>query len=172
MGSAAAEVLVISAVQRTLARPPVVAAARGLSGFGEHSLGWLGVGAAGALLDRSRARAWLGVAAGAFAAHAAAVVVKRVVRRPRPSSEAVRVLTPTPSALSFPSAHAASTTAAAVVLADLCRPAALIAPPVMSLSRIVLGVHYPSDVAAGAVLGGAVGGLVRAAVRGRARNPW
>ena len=168
MGSAAAEVRIISAFQRRLAHPGVVAVARGLSGFGEHSIGWVGLGATGAVLDRRRARAWVGLAAGAFTAHALAVAVKRVVRRPRPSAEAVQVLTPTPSRLSFPSAHAASTTAAAVVLADLYRPAAVVAPPVMAVSRIVLGVHYPSDVAAGAALGALVGGVARTVVRRRA----
>lgn len=163
---------IIAACQQRLDRPPVVAGARLLSGFGEHSLGWVAIGAGGAVIDRGRAPAWLGVSVGAFGAHALAVVIKRVVRRPRPSAEAVRVLTPTPSRLSFPSAHAASTTAAAVMLADLCRPVAVVAPPAMALSRILLGVHYPSDVAAGAALGGAVGGVARAVLRHRtSRQP-
>ena len=73
------------AVQSALAdRPGVLAAARGLSHFGEHSIGWLAVAALGALLQPRRRRAWLAAGAGAFAAHAAAVVIKRVVRRPRP----------------------------------------------------------------------------------------
>ena len=44
----------------------------------------------------------------AFAAHAAAVVIKRLVRRPRPHHPAVAVNVGTPSSLSFPSAHATS----------------------------------------------------------------
>jgi membrane-associated phospholipid phosphatase len=171
LGSAAAEVRIIAACQKRLARPPVITGGRLLSRFGEHSLGWVALGAAGAAIDRPRARTWLSLSVGAFAAHALAVVVKRFVRRPRPAAQAVQVLTPTPSALSFPSAHAASTTAAAVVLVDLCRPVALLAPPVMSLSRIVLGVHYPSDVAAGAALGAVVGAIARAAVLRRSSSP-
>ena len=54
------------------------------------------------------------VVAGLSAAHAAGVVVKRVVRRVRPALEDVPALVGTPSRLSFPSAHSCSTSAAAV----------------------------------------------------------
>jgi membrane-associated phospholipid phosphatase len=71
----------------------------------------------------------------------------------------------TPSKLSFPSAHATSTTAAAVLLGGLLpvgavRAAAVLVPP-MAVSRLVLGVHYPSDVLAGAALGAAVAAATR-----------
>jgi membrane-associated phospholipid phosphatase len=88
--------------------------------------------------------------------------VKRVVRRPRPDHPTVRVLVDTPSKLSFPSSHATSTTAAAVLYSGLTGrnlvPA--LVPPMLA-SRLVLGVHYPTDVLAGAVLGGVVGGALR-----------
>ncbi len=155
------EVAAIVAVQSTLAgRPGVLAAARGLSHFGEHSIGWLVVAALGATLFRRRRRAWLLAGAGAFAAHAAAVLVKRVVRRERPHDPAVAVNVGTPSRLSFPSAHATSTTAAAILMGratGLPLPAAVVPP--MALSRILLGVHYPSDVAFGVALGAAVARL-------------
>ena len=68
----------------------------------------------------------------------------------------------TPSALSFPSAHATSTTAAAVLMAPLTGlPLPLLVVPPMALSRLVLGVHYPSDVAAGVAVGALVARLVR-----------
>jgi membrane-associated phospholipid phosphatase len=152
---------VLVAVQATLAgRPGVLPAARALSHFGEHSIGWLAVSGLGALAQPRRRRAWLVAGAGAFAAHAAAVLIKRVVRRKRPHHPAIAVNVATPSALSFPSAHATSTTAAAILLgraAGLPAPMlpALLVPP-MALSRLVLGVHYPSDVAAGAAVGAAV----------------
>ena len=145
------------AVQSALAeRPGVLAAARALSHFGEHSIGWLVVSLLGALLLPRRRRDWLVAGAGAFAAHAAAVLLKRLVRRKRPHHPAVAVNVGTPSQLSFPSAHATSTTAAAILLgraSGLPLPALLIPP--MALSRIVLGVHYPSDVAFGVALGAA-----------------
>jgi membrane-associated phospholipid phosphatase len=155
------EVAAIVAVQAALAdRPGVLTTARGLSHFGEHSIGWLAVALAGAALLPGRRRDWLVAGAGAFAAHAAAVLTKRLVRRKRPHHPAVAVNVGTPSQLSFPSAHATSTTAAAVLMgraSGLPLPAVLVPP--MALSRILLGVHYPSDVAFGVALGTAVARL-------------
>ncbi|WP_214406090.1 phosphatase PAP2 family protein [Pseudonocardia lacus] len=159
-----AEVRVLERVQATLGHPPVVRVATGMSHFGEHALGWLAIGAAGALVDRRRRREWVAATAGVALAHGASVGVKRVVRRPRPDHERVRVLVGTPSTLSFPSAHATSTAAAAVLLGPLLgRPGRLVAAavPPMALSRMVLGVHYPTDVLAGTALGAAVGLLTR-----------
>jgi len=155
------EVAALVVVQSALAdRPGVLSAARGLSHFGEHSIGWLAVALLGAVLMPRRRRDWLVVGASAFAAHAVAVLVKRLVRRERPNHPAVAVHVGTPSQLSFPSAHATSTTAAAILMGrttGLPLPAVLVPP--MALSRILLGVHYPSDVAFGVALGAAVARL-------------
>ncbi|WP_308282954.1 phosphatase PAP2 family protein [Pseudonocardia nigra] len=163
---ATAELRVLSAVQQTIGTPPVVRVARGMSLFGEHAAGWLVFGAVAALVDRGRRREWLTAAAGVAVAHGASVGVKRVVRRPRPEDPRVKVLVGTPSRLSFPSAHATSTTAAAVLYGRLLRKplVAALVPP-MALSRMVLGVHYPSDVVAGSLLGAAVAALARRASR-------
>ncbi len=162
---AGAEVRVLEAVQGALARPSVVTVARGMSLFGEHAAGWLALGAVGALVDRRRRRDWLAATAAVAVAHGASVGVKRVVRRPRPDHPRVQVLVGTPSRLSFPSAHATSTTAAAVLFGALLRKplVAALVPP-MALSRMVLGVHYPTDVVAGSLLGAAVAVAAR---RGR-----
>lgn len=153
--SSASEVRVLQAVQAGIgARPAVVRAARGMSHFGEHALGWVAVAGVGAALDKPRRRRWAGVAIGAVGAHAASIAIKRVVRRPRPDNPSVQVNVSTPSRLSFPSSHATSTTAAAVLLGRLTGlplPAVLVPP--MLLSRLVLGVHYPTDVLAGSALG-------------------
>jgi membrane-associated phospholipid phosphatase len=158
------EVAALVAVQSALAnRPGVLATARAMSYFGEHSIGWVAASLLGAILAPARRRQWLVAGAGAFAAHAAAVLVKRVVRRKRPHDPAVAVNVGTPSQLSFPSAHATSTTAAAILIgrASGLPPgtAAVVLVPPMALSRLVLGVHYPSDVAFGVALGAAVARL-------------
>ena len=155
------EVRALAAVQRGIATGPVVATARGMSLFGEHAAGWLAVGLFGAFVDRRRRQDWITATAGVALAHGASIAVKRVVRRPRPTHPRVQVLVGTPSRLSFPSAHATSTTAAAVLFGGLLgrRLAPVLVPP-MALSRLVLGVHYPSDVAAGALLGAGVAAAV------------
>jgi len=156
------EVRALSAVQRHVGKGPVVATARAMSLFGEHAAGWLALGLLGALVDRPRRRDWLTATAGVAAAHGASIAVKRVVRRPRPADPRVQVLVGTPSRLSFPSAHATSTTAAAVLFGRLLgrRLTPAVVPP-MALSRLVLGVHYPTDVAAGALLGAGVAAATR-----------
>jgi membrane-associated phospholipid phosphatase len=152
------------AVQSALAdRPGVLAGARGLSRFGEHSIGWVAVAVVGALLQPRRRSAWVAAGFGAFLAHATAVVIKRVVRRERPHHPAVAVNVGTPSRLSFPSAHATSTTAASMLLArttGLPLPVFLVPP--MALSRLILGVHYPSDVLTGVAVGAVVAKTVGA----------
>lgn len=160
--SRAAETRALAEVQRRLAGPSTVRAARGLSLFGEHAAGWLVGGLLGAALDRTRRRDWLYATAGVAAAHGASIAVKRVVRRPRPDDESVEVLVGTPSKLSFPSSHASSTTAAAVLYGGLLgsRLPWVVVPP-MLVSRLVLGVHFPSDVLAGSALGAAVASVTR-----------
>lgn len=162
------EVAVLVAVQAALGdRPGALPVARALSHFGEHSIGWVAVALLGAVLSPKRRLDWLVVGAGAFTAHAVAVVVKRIVRRKRPYDPAVVVNVGTPSRLSFPSAHATSTTAAAILMGrttglprGVC--AAVLVPP-MALSRMLLGVHYPSDVACGIALGAVIAAIARRA---------
>ncbi|EID12088.1 transmembrane protein [Mycobacterium xenopi RIVM700367] len=162
------EVAAVVAVQSALGdHPGVVFVAKALSHFGEHSIGWLTVSLLGALLQPRRTRAWLLAGAGALAAHAAAVLIKRLVRRPRPNHPAVAVKVRTPSRLSFPSAHATSTTAAAILLGRATgMPLTAVLVPPMALSRILLGVHYPSDVAIGVAVGATVAAIA-ARVGGR-----
>lgn len=156
-GPPTGEVAVLAGVQSALATPASVTVARAMSHFGEHAAGWVALSGVGALLAPRRRRDWLLVGVGAVAAHAAAIVIKLAVRRRRPHHPDIAVNVGTPSALSFPSAHATSSTAAAMLLCRATRsPLPLAVIPLMALSRLVLGVHYPSDVLAGIVVGAAV----------------
>ncbi|MDH6225416.1 phosphatase PAP2 family protein [Streptomyces sp. MJP52] len=151
--------------------PRAAAAARALSRAGEHGALWLAAGLAAAAVDRSRRPAWLRGTALTAAAHLAGVGAKHLVRRPRPTAVRARVAVLGPH--SFPSAHAASSAAAAVAAAALLPAAGALAVPAaaaMCLSRVVAGVHHPSDVAAGALLGAAAAGLGMRGPRGRRRG--
>jgi membrane-associated phospholipid phosphatase len=140
-------------------RPGAERAVARFSRIGEHGAVWLAIGAAGWALDRPRAAQWrraVGTVAGTYALNTA---IKSAVGRRRPELPGLPPLTDTPTRLSFPSAHASTSFAGARCYARLGLPApALYALAVgLSLSRLYLGVHYPSDVLAGAMLGSLTG---------------
>jgi membrane-associated phospholipid phosphatase len=123
---------------------------------GEHAAAWLALGLLGAARtsDPERRRAWLRGVRLVAATYGLNYLIKVAVRRPRPELPGLPPLTPTVSRLSFPSAHAATSFAAARAYGALAPPLALYgAAAAFALSRPYLGVHYPSDVAAGAALG-------------------
>ena len=119
---------------------------------------WLAVAAALAVFGgrRGRRAAGRGLIAIAIAAAAANGPAKLLVRRPRPSSREQPTLIRTPRSTSFPSGH---TAAAFAFLAGASSELPILAPVLAPLagtvaySRVYTGVHYPSDVLAGAAIG-------------------
>lgn len=103
--------------------------------------------------------------AGILLTAAVVMVIKFTVRRSRPAGEWGRIYRST-DPHSFPSGHAARAVMLAVLGAALGPPwlgvVLLVWAPLVGLARVVLGVHYPSDVVAGMVLGALMGGVVLA----------
>jgi undecaprenyl-diphosphatase len=127
---------------------------------GEWGRVWIAAALAGALADRGRRRRWLRAALGVPLTLSANYCVKRIVRRRRPRLEGIEPAGRVPTSLSFPSAHAATSFAAATMIGALApplRPLLYGAAALMAFSRPYLGVHYPSDVVAGAAVGTLLG---------------
>jgi undecaprenyl-diphosphatase len=104
-----------------------------------------------------------------FLADALSFLVKDATQRMRPF-EAHHQIHPlyVVHSSSFPAGHAATAFAGAVLLSLLAprlAPAFLALATLIGLSRIYDGVHYPTDVLAGAALGALVGAGAVAAVR-------
>jgi membrane-associated phospholipid phosphatase len=134
-------------------------AVRRFSLLGEHATLWLVIGAAGSLAGPSERRAPFRRATALVAAtYGLNTALKLVIRRRRPQLTDLPPLARTPTRYSFPSAHASTSFAAALAYSRAGLPAAPLyaLAKAMALSRLYLGVHYPSDVLAGAVLGSAM----------------
>ena len=129
---------------------------------GNNGAVWVAIGLALAAFDSSQRQAWLICAVLGPLAIGLNYVVKLAVRRPRPVLEGLPPLGGAPSSLSFPSAHATSAFAVATAMTrvDPLGALAFVLAAALALGRPYLGMHYPSDVVVGAVLGVILGLVV------------
>ena len=142
-------------------QPAAERAVLAFSALGEHGAVWYALSAAGALLDPPRRGVYVRAAVSVAAAYGANQLIKVAVGRGRPRLPDLPPLKSTQMQLSYPSAHASTSFAGARSLARAWPPVPLYAlATAMALSRPYIGVHYPSDVVAGAVLGTAVAELL------------
>jgi membrane-associated phospholipid phosphatase len=142
--------------------PGVEEAAVALGRAGNNGLVWFVLGAVLAIIDNGRWESWLICALLGPLAIGLNYLVKLAVRRPRPVLEGLPPLGGAPSSLSFPSAHATSSFAVATAMCrvDPAISAVFLVAIALSLGRPYLGMHYPSDVLAGALLGIVLGLIV------------
>jgi membrane-associated phospholipid phosphatase len=142
--------------------PAAEAVGKALGKLGEYGAIWLALGIVLAFVDPDNGEDW--VIAGILGPVAIGVnfAVKLLVRRPRPVLEGLPPLGGAPSALSFPSAHATSSFACATAMTRIAPEAAFVFILAVAIAtcRPYLGMHYPSDVLAGAILGTGLGLIV------------
>jgi len=136
--------------------------AKWLGRIGEYGAVWLLIGIVLAFVDPDNGEDW--VLAGLLGPVAIGLnfAVKLIVRRPRPVLEGLPPLGGAPSSLSFPSAHATASFACATYMTRIAPEAAVLflLAAAIAACRPYLGMHYPSDVLAGAILGAALGLVV------------
>lgn len=140
--------------------PAVEKTAHLISKSGENAYLWFGLGLAGAAIDGKRRKQWLAASMIGPFAIGFNFLIKLIVKRPRPQLDGLPPIGGAPSSLSFPSAHATASFAAATAMSRLAPELKLAlfgAASLMAVTRPYLGMHYPSDIVAGAALGTALG---------------
>lgn len=128
---------------------------------------WLLIGAAAAMIAVG-AIAWFAAIIPVLVAHVLTLALQYVIRRERPPISHAKIVMwkRTPS---FPSAHSAGSIACAIILTSAALPYGIIGISLsvtmllvalsIGISRIIVGVHYASDVICGFIFGTIIAGI-------------
>jgi decaprenylphosphoryl-5-phosphoribose phosphatase len=126
------------------------------SKLGEQAMVWYALCGIGWLADPEHRPAYAKTAKTVLGVYGLNQLIKFSVRRPRPRLEGLPPLSGTLSGLAYPSAHSATSFAAARTLSSVLPAGPLYSlAAALAVSRLYLGLHYPSDILAGAALGSA-----------------
>ncbi|MDR2502186.1 MAG: phosphatase PAP2 family protein [Oscillospiraceae bacterium] len=130
-----------------------------VSRIGDSGAIWLAAAAAMLLFRRTRKAGAVTLLALGLCTLVNTVIIKNIVMRPRPYEVLANITTlvPLPADSSFPSGHTAAAFACALAIyhsrGAKYGVAALFFAALTALSRVYVGVHYPSDVLSGALVG-------------------
>ena len=149
----------------------------GFSSLGNAGMLWLALSALMLIFPRTRRAGALGLAALAMGFVLCNGLLKPLIHRARPwlVVEGLRNLVVPGDAHSFPSGHTCAAFAAAWTWRNQLPRRwmgniAMLAAVLMGLSRLYLGVHFPTDVLAGAAVGLVASWVMSVALNGRKRR--